>query len=145
MRFNNRNAQGLYYYLFWIYLGMSIFCFLIAVILLVIFYLTGYRESVSLFNLFFLLILFLGAFYFRINAMHYHRILIENENQGKFVDDSVKFFSGKQLLRNRKKAEDSGSKGQKKESSSSGTSLAPYQNSKNKETDTKKKKRGEQF
>lgn len=97
MRFNNRNAQGLYYYLFWIYLGASIFSFLMAVILLVIFYLTGYRESVSLFNLFFLLILLLCAFYFRMNAMHYHRILIENENQGKTIEDSMKFFSGSNL------------------------------------------------
>lgn len=93
MRFNNRNAQELYYYLFWLYLGASVFCSLMTIILLVIYYLTGFSESVNLFNLFFVLVLFLGAIFFRVNAMHYHRILIENENRGESIDESMKLFA----------------------------------------------------
>lgn len=90
MRFNNRNAQELYYILYWLYLGLSIFCSLLSVVLLLVYYLTNFLD---LFNLFLLLIIVLGAIYFRMNALYYHRILIENENRGEFIGDSVKLFS----------------------------------------------------
>ncbi|MDH6365217.1 glucan phosphoethanolaminetransferase (alkaline phosphatase superfamily) [Enterococcus sp. PF1-24] len=91
MRFNNRNAQELYYFLFWLYLGASIFCFLMTVILLIIYYLTGFSDSLNVGSLFLLMVFFLGAFYFRINALHYHRILIENENRGEGIQEDIQF------------------------------------------------------
>lgn len=103
MRFNNRNARGLYYYLFWIYLAASVFCSLMVMVLLVIYYLTGFSESVNLFNLFLLLILMLGAIYFRISAMHFHRILIENENHGRRLDPSMKLFANSHLIHEAKR------------------------------------------
>lgn len=66
----------LYALLYKIYMILSLISMFTTIILFIIYYFTGFKAQVTVSHLFLLAILLLTCFYFRLNALHYHRILV---------------------------------------------------------------------
>lgn len=60
-----------------IYRVLSILLIVTAVILTAVFYLSDLKDVITISHLFMLLFVFLLAFYCEMNALHYHRLIIE--------------------------------------------------------------------
>ncbi|QIL45813.1 hypothetical protein G7081_01265 [Vagococcus coleopterorum] len=65
-------------YLYWGYLGASIVTMFISVIFIIRLYFFSLAIT-TVADVFLCLILFLISFYFRFNAFHYQKLLIEND------------------------------------------------------------------
>ncbi|MEO1772692.1 hypothetical protein [Candidatus Enterococcus ferrettii] len=69
-----------YIFLFWVYWIFSLLAAIGVVVCGIIAYLTKFQEVVTVSQLFLLVLTLLMALYLRINALHYHKIVLQLQN-----------------------------------------------------------------
>ena len=78
---NRFQQQRRYTWLYWGYWFASLVLLVVAGVLVVRYYCTAFQEKVTISHLFLVVIILLVSLFLRLNALHYHRLLVEATNQ----------------------------------------------------------------